>query len=100
MPDPAEDACCGATHAGDGMSVIGMEGINECRAAGDSLLQAIRKSWEPVPWLGVRLFNLGESIEHASYSVGRAGHAIGHVGDHLHGMCACPNRWVEERVKV
>jgi hypothetical protein len=37
------------------MSAIGMEGIKEYREMGDSWLKAIRSSWEPKAWLGIRL---------------------------------------------
>jgi hypothetical protein len=57
------------------MSAIGMEGIKECRAMGDSWPKAIRSSWDPKGWLGVRLNRLGD--------------AISHTGDHLQGQCHC-----------
>jgi hypothetical protein len=57
------------------MSTIGTEGINECRAMGDSWPKAIRSSIEPKAWLGVRLHKVGQ--------------AVSHTGDHLHGLCDC-----------
>jgi hypothetical protein len=57
------------------MSAIGMEGINECRDMGYSWPKAIRTSWEPKAWLGVRLGNVGQAISHA--------------GDHLQDSCHC-----------
>jgi hypothetical protein len=72
------------------MSAIGMEGIKEYRAMGDSWPKAIRSSWEPKAWLGCRLFEVGCRIADA-------GDAIGHAGDHLHGMCDCKERPAEER---
>ena len=57
------------------MSAIGMEGIKECRAMGYSWPKAIRSSWEPMAWLGVRLDAVGDAISHA--------------GGHLQGACDC-----------
>ena len=57
------------------MSAIGIEGIKEYRAMGDSWPKAVRSAWEPKAWLGVRLNWCGD--------------AISHTGDHLTGECDC-----------
>ena len=58
------------------MSAIGVEGIREYRGMGESWPKAIRSSWEPKAWRGVRwLCNLAYDLDHA--------------GEHLLGMCGC-----------
>jgi hypothetical protein len=55
------------------VSAIGLEAIREHRGMGDSWPKAIRSSWEPKAWFGVRVQCLGAALAHA--------------GIRLQGMC-------------
>ena len=57
------------------MNAIGLEAIRECHGWASRGQKAVRSSWEPKAWLGVRLLCLGDALAHA--------------GIRPQGMCDC-----------